>query len=445
MTTHLINCRSEAGEAFNLTIEKGVVLERTVTDGKQAAPEGSCRIEDVTGDLDGYSVIDCHGELIVPALIDGHIHSRDPGFTAKEDWQTLAQSSFKGGVVAVADMPNTMPPMMTEPEIVAKAEIAAKSGLDFGLYLGVGKGNIDQIGALLDRKDLPLCGAKIYYGQSTGDLMYENLQRLGESLPETDRLLSFHSEDQCYIDKAFLEENGAELDFSSHDQFKLHSKIRSASAAMSSTRKILEWGKVLGRSIHIAHLSTPEEADAIIEARADGVKVTTEVAPHHLIFSIDDYDRLGPWIKMNPPVRTKEQRDRLRAHFAAGSIEAYATDHAPHLKSEKHQTRYKDCPSGVPSIEFFGPLLLTLADELNMPLAQAIDLAATKPASLFGFPQLGRLEKGYKASLLWIQKDSWQITPDTIEAKCGWSPYEGMTMTHKVAATFKDGELKYRA
>lgn len=445
MTTRLLNCKDEKGEAFALVIDNGVVsLRESLPDCNQPVPPGAVALQDIKGDLENYETIDCQGELIIPALIDGHVHSRDPGFTAKEDWHSLAQSSFKGGVVAVADMPNTMPPMMTEPEIVAKAEIASASGIDFGLYLGVGKNNIDLIGPLLDRTDLPLCGAKIYYGQSTGDLMYENLEHLGRNLPQTDRLLSFHSEDQCYIDKAFLEENGTELNFTSHDQFRLHSKIRSASAAMSSTRKILDWGKDLGRSIHIAHLSTPEEADAIIEARAAGHKVTTEVAPHHLIFAIPDYDRLGPWIKMNPPVRTAEQRDRLRQQFADGHIEAFATDHAPHLKSEKNQTRYKDCPSGVPAIEFFTPLLLTLADELNMPLARAIEVGASQPAKLFGFPKLGRLEKGHAASLLWIQKSSWQITSDTIEAKCGWSPYEGMTMNYKVAATFKDGELKYR-
>lgn len=444
MTT-IINAKSETGERFHLTLKGGMIKDRETALNALAAPEGAVGIEEVTGDLEHYSTIDAHDELILPALIDGHIHSRDPGFTAKEDWQTLAASSFKGGVVAVADMPNTMPPMMTEPEIVAKAEIASASGLDFGLYLGVGKDNIDLIGPLLDRKDLPLCGAKIYYGQSTGELMYENLERLGKSLPDTDRLLSFHSEDQCYIDKAFLAENGTELNFSSHDQFRLHSKIRSAQAAMSSTRKILDWGRDLGRSIHIAHLSTPEEADAIVAARAAGVKVTTEVAPHHLIFAIADYDRLGPWIKMNPPVRTTEQRDRLRAMFAEGHIDAFATDHAPHLKSEKEQTRYKDCPSGVPAIEFFTPLLLTLADELNMPLAQAVAVGAANPASLFGFPQLGRLEPGYKASLVHIKKEPWTITTADIKAKCGWSPYEGMTMAYKVAATFKDGLLKYRS
>lgn len=445
MTTTLFNCRSETGARFNLTIAGSAITGREPAAESASAPETALAIEDVTGDLSDHKLIDCHDELIIPALIDGHIHSRDPGFTAKEDWQSLAASAFKGGVVAVADMPNTMPPMMTEPEIIAKAEIASASGLDFGLYLGVGKGNIDQIGPLLDRSDLPLCGAKIYYGQSTGELMYDDLERLGQSLPKTDRLLSFHSEDQCYIDKAFLEENGTELNFSSHDQFRLHSKIRSASAAMSSTRKILAWGKDLGRSIHIAHLSTPEEAEAIVEARAKGVKVTTEVAPHHLIFAIPDYDRLGPWIKMNPPVRTAEQRDRLRAMFAAGHIDAFATDHAPHLKSEKQQTRYRDCPSGVPAIEFFAPLLLTLADELNMPLAQAIEVGAAKPASLFGFPKLGRLEPGYQASLVHIKKQPWAITADTIAAKCGWSPYEGMTMAYQVAATFKDGQLKFRS
>lgn len=445
MTTKLINCLSETGQRFNLTIKGGVITGRDDIAGDQAAPEGAVRIEDVAGDLADHAVVDAHGELILPALIDGHLHSRDPGFTAKEDWPSLAKSAFKGGVVAVSDMPNTMPAMMDEATTLQKAEIASASGLDFTFYLGVGKDNIEQIATLLQRSDLPLCGAKVYYGQSTGNLMYDNLERLGKAMPPGDHLLTFHSEDQSFIDKIALQENDTELVCSRFDQFRMHSKIRSTESAISSTQKILDWSKACGQRVHIAHLSTPEEGDAIIAARAEGVKVTTEAAPHHLVFSTDDYDRLGPWIKMNPPVRSAQQRDRLRAMFAAGHIEAFATDHAPHLKSEKERTRYKECPSGVPAIEFFTPLLLTLADELNMPLAQAVQLGSTNPASLFGFPKLGRLEPGYKASLVQIKKESWTITKDTIQAKCGWSPYEGMTMTYKVAATFKDSQLKYRS
>ncbi|MEZ4741016.1 MAG: amidohydrolase family protein [Bdellovibrionota bacterium] len=387
--------------------------------------------------------IDCKAELILPAAIDVHVHSREPGFSHKEDWMTLSNAAFKGGVVAVCDMPNTLPPTMSRADIEEKAHIAQKSKLAFKLYLGVGKANIGSLKNILSDPSLPLCGLKVYYGQSTGELMYDDLETLAKALPENMRgVLTFHSEDQCRIDH-----NEKELltGYNSKDDslpYELHSKIRSSDSAWQSTKVILEWAKKWQQPVHIAHISTPAEMELIEEARQGGLHVTAEVAPHHLIFSTDDYEHLGPLLKMNPPVRSPEEVHELRNYFAKGLIDYFATDHAPHTLVEKNQP-YKLCPSGVPSIEYFWPLLLLLADQTGLSPVQTLQMGAAKAAIPFGFSSLGKLEVGYDASFVWISRQTQTIRNKEVVSKCRWSPYDGMELPYTVCATWHKGQLVY--
>ena len=145
---------------------------------------------------------DACGDFLLPAMTDIHVHTRDPGFTNKEDWQTFAASCLKGGVTAACDMPNTIPNTMDQESIEVKRQKAAGIPIHHKFYLGVGAGNIDKVGELLENNRDILCGLKVYYGQSTGELMYSDLEKLGDSLPNPMvGLLTFHSEDQCHIDK----------------------------------------------------------------------------------------------------------------------------------------------------------------------------------------------------------------------------------------------------
>lgn len=388
--------------------------------------------------------LDVGGDFLLPGMIDAHVHSRDPGFPRKETWQTLAAGAYKGGVIGVCDMPNTKPPTMDRVEILDKAARAEACGLDFRLFLGVGGANIDRLRPLMEDVSLPLAGLKVYYGQSTGELMYADLMRLGQSLPyPCSRALVFHSEDQCAIDDNMGRHSCEEC--GTPGSFRVHSAIRSSAAAHASTRVILEWAQQQHRPVHIAHLSTPVEVDLIEEARARGVMVTSEVAPHHLMFDTDDYDRLGGYLKMNPPVRSPDEVRHLNQMFGDGRIEVYATDHAPHTRAEKETTNYAQCPSGVPGVEFFVPTLLTLADRNGLPMSRAIAMGAETPARLFGFgPNVGRLAPGCEANLVWVRRRDWIVPATEVASACGWTPYAGMTLRYDVLATWHRGRLVFR-
>jgi len=447
----LMNARLLTGEWVSLALEpgsssipgkiQGVVVES----GAVRPAAGSMSLRQVTdfAALGPGTQVDAEGMTIVPAAIDAHIHAREPGLEHKETWSTVALGAFRGGVICVADMPNTKPPTMTRDAVLQKARCAAASGVDFRFWLGVGKSNVSGIAELLADESLPLAGLKVFYGQSTGDLMFADLDALERHLPQSgaarEKTIVFHSEDQCAIDhnadilRAEIAKNP-----DSRRDFRLHSRIRSSAAALSSTRIILDWAVRTKRPAHIAHVSTPGEIEMINEAKARGARVTGEVAPHHLLFSIDDYDRLGPWIKINPPVRSRAEVDALRKLVGAGLVDIFATDHAPHTKEEKAKD-IEGCPSGAPALEYFYPLLLRIMADTGLAPAKALDMVTTAPAQLLGLHSGPRIAVGERIDLVAIDRRAAPARHDEVVSKCGWTPYDGMSLPCRVIATWKSG------
>ncbi len=384
------------------------------------------------------AIYDAAGAILVPAAIDAHVHSRDPGLTHKETWETLARAAFRGGVTAVCDMPNTLPPTMSREAVLQKAEIAAASGVRFRLQLGIGAGNVRDVAGLLADPSLPLCSLKVFYGKTTGDLLYDDLEELGRLLPpEKAKLLVFHSEDQCTVDHNHARLKNR-LESSAKRDFVVHSEIRSSAAAHASTRAILAWAVSWGGPVHLAHVSTPLEVELVAEARAKGARVTCEVAPHHLLFSTDDYARLGSLVKMNPPLRSPAEVTALQRLFGQGAIEVFATDHAPHTLAEKAQAVGK-APSGVPGVEHFYQLLFHCARRFGLADEKALAMATSAPAALFGFPELGTLAAGKAADFVRLRFAPHVLRGEEVVSKCGWTPYDGLSVPCDVTATFCRG------
>lgn len=433
----VINARTISGHLVSFDINSGLLrnfkeLADTVT---SASVRPLVDLRDAAADT---GVFDAGGALILPAGIDAHVHSRDPGLTHKETWVTLARGAWRGGVTTVLDMPNTIPATMTREAVIAKAQIAAASGLRFGLQLGVGSSNINHIADLLCDPALPIHALKVFYGKTTGELMYDDLLTLGRSLPDDgSKMIVFHSEDQCTVDcnHARLKDR---LSSQKKSDFVVHSEIRSSAAAHASTRAILEWAASYRRPVHIAHVSTPLEVELVQEAKARGLPVTCEVCPHHLLFSTEDYARLGGLVKMNPPLRSLAEVEELRRLFGLGLIDVWATDHAPHTWEEK-QLDVGRSPSGVPAIEYFYPLLFACSQMTGLALADAVKMASSTPARLFGFPDLGELADGYAADFVLMREQPWQVCQEEVVSKCGWTPYDKLTLPLDVHATWSRG------
>ncbi|MEO1279931.1 MAG: amidohydrolase family protein, partial [Planctomycetota bacterium] len=289
-------------------------------------------------------IIDATGLHLLPGVVDHHVHFRDPGLTHKEDLHTASLACAKGGVTSFVEMPNTVPPAITQAEIDHKLELGSqKSVVNYGFYIAASTDNLD---ALINAKRV--AGIKIFIGSSTGNLYVDDQETLEAIFAKTTLPICAHCEDEPTV-----QANAARLDGGRtvHD----HSRIRDHEAAIRCTTRACDLATRHNHRFHVLHVSTAQELD-IIKAHA-GV-VTGEACPHHLWFSVDDYDRLGTRIQMNPAVKNREDVAALWQGLREGTLCAVVTDHAPHTLEEKAQP-YPKSPSGLPAIENSLALMLT--------------------------------------------------------------------------------------
>ncbi|MFC7097073.1 dihydroorotase [Halobaculum marinum] len=361
-------------------------------------------------ETDADEVVDCDGAHLLPGAIDAHVHFREPGFAHKEDWHTGSRSAAAGGVTTVVDQPNTEPPTVTGAAVDQKADLAAKSLVDFGINGGV-TADWDP-DSLFERPIFAL--GEVFLADSTGDMGIEAdlfADAVARAASE-DTVVTVHAEDADLFDESTRERDDADA----------WSAFRTAEAEAAAVERALEVGADSAAAIHIAHTSTPEGVDAASDAGA-----TCEVTPHHLFLSRDDLDELGTFGRMNPPLRSAERREAVFERVADGTVDIVATDHAPHTRAEKDASIW-DAPSGVPGVETMLPLLLNEVREGTLTLERVRDLVAANPARIFDVAGKGRVAEGTDADLVLVDlDDARQIRGDDLHSKCEWTPFEGRT------------------
>ena len=230
-----------------------------------------------------------------------------------------------------------------------------------------------------------------------------------------------------------------------------HPEIRSREACIASSQLAIRLAKETGARLHIAHVTTKEELKTLescaqpLPALTGGVgggSVSFEVCVPHLLFTDEDYKTLGTRIKCNPAVKTREDREALRAALNDGRIMVIGTDHAPHLLSEK-EGGCKRAVSGMPMVQFSLPAMLGLVEEGVLPITRMVELMCHNPARLFHIAERGFIREGMKADLTLVRRQPWTLTQDLIVSRCGWSPLEGHTFPWRVEQTYCNGRLIY--
>lgn len=357
---------------------------------------------------DGESVRPANGNLLLPGMIDTHVHFREPGFPHKETWETGSKSAAAGGVTTVVDQPNTDPPTVTGEAFDEKHHLAEKSLVDFGLNGGVTPGWKPE--QLLSRPLFAL--GEVFLADSTGDMGIDT-ELFAEALARaTDHgtTVTVHAEDADRFDEIALDRNETDA----------WSAFRTAEAEIAAVERATEIAQSADARIHIAHTSTPEGIDRATEAG-----MTCEVTPHHLFLSREDCERLGTLSRMNPPLRSESQRRAVYERMQDGTVDMIATDHAPHTREEKDASIW-EAPSGVPGVETALPLLLEEARRDRVSYERVRDLTAANPARVFDLPRKGRIEAGRDADLVLVNPDAArEITARDLHSNCGWTPFEG--------------------
>lgn len=383
-------------------------------------------------------IIDATGCYLLPGVIDEHVHFREPGLTHKADIETESRAAAAGGVTSVMDMPNTNPQTTTLEALNEKfALLAEKSAVNYSCYFGATNNNYPLF-AQLDKHRV--CGVKLFMGSSTGNMLVDRMASLRNIFGGTDLLIAAHCEDQGIIKEntdKYKTEYGDDIPLS------FHPAIRSNEACYRSSELAVQLAKEADARLHIMHISTAKELSLFSQAPLMKKKITAEACVSHLLFTEEDYPVLGARIKCNPAVKTAEDRKALQEAVNNGLIDTIATDHAPHLLSEKEGGALK-AMSGMPMIQFSLVSMLELVDEGIFSIEKIVEKMSHSPARLYEIQNRGFIHKDYQADLVLVRPDSkWTVTRDCILSKCKWSPLEGHVFNWKIEKTFVNGHLLY--
>jgi len=370
----------------------------------------------VTGDAG--EVIDAQGLTVLPGVIDSQVHFREPGLEHKEDLESGTRAAALGGVTAIFEMPNTNPSTLTAADLEEKLKRAkGRAWTDHAFFMGSSEENAHELDEL---ELLPGCsGVKIFMGSSTGSLLVEDDEALTEVLRHGRRRVSIHAEDEARLrERMPMVRDGAPV--------AMHSEWRDVETAVRATQRIIRIARAAGRRIHVLHISTAEEVPLLAAAKD---VATMEATPQHLTLAAPDcYDRLGSYAQMNPPIREARHRDGLWQAVQSGVVDVIGSDHAPHTAEEKARD-YPKSPSGMPGVQTLLPLLLNHMAEGRLTLQRLVDLTSAGPQRIFGIEGKGRIALGYDADFTLVDlKAERVVEQDWLASKCGWSPFEGMTI-----------------
>ncbi len=371
--------------------------------------------------------VDCRGLHILPGVIDSQVHFREPGLVHKEDLETGSRAAVLGGVTSVFEMPNTDPTTTSGEALADKLRRAqGRMHCDFAFWVG---GTHDNVADIPELERLPgAAGIKVFMGSSTGRLLVADDAGVLTILKKTRRRAAFHSEDEQRLEERKpLRVAG---DPSSHPVW------RDESAALRSTERLVRLAREARAQVHVLHVSTAKEMEFLALAKD---AASCEATPHHLTLSAEDYPRLGTKVQMNPPVRGPEHREGIWRGVSQGVVDVVGSDHAPHTLEEKARP-YPASPSGMTGVQTLVPIMLDHVSAGKLSLQRFVDLTSAGPQRIFGIVGKGRIAAGYDADFTIVDlkrretiRDSW------IASRCGWTPYDGKSVTGWPVGTFVRG------
>jgi dihydroorotase len=417
-----------------------MVNDGRILDGDLLIRRG--RIEQIAAEIsvpENARVLDAEGRTLIPGMIDDQVHFREPGATHKGDMQSESRAAVAGGITSFMDMPNTNPQTTTRAALEDKYLIAEdRSSANYAFYLGATNDNVEEIAAL-DPKQA--CGVKVFMGASTGNMLVNNEKALEAIFKEAPILVATHCEDTPtiqHLEAVYREKYGEDVPMSCHPE------IRSAEACYLSSSMAVGLAKRYGTRLHVLHLTTAREMELFEPGPLDNKMITAEACVHHLYFDDRDYENKGSFIKCNPAVKSKADRDAIRKALVEDRIDVVATDHAPHTLEEKLDSYFK-APAGLPLVQWALPMMFELYHERLISLEQLVEKTSHGPARLFNVSERGYLREGYWADLTLVDLNNpHRVERGDVLYKCGWSPMEGERLRSRITATFVNGQIAYR-
>lgn len=382
---------------------------------------------------------DLHGLLVLPGLIDEHVHLRDEGKAYKEDFASGTSAAAAGGFTTVLDMPNNDPVTMSAGRLRNRMELASRRILvNVGFYSEFPKAPPE----LKDIVGQGAIGFKLFLGNRVGGLNIDDdaaIKDACKAVAEVKVPLAVHAEDHTMLASAEAKLKQAHK-ASNADYLRAHTET----AELKAIQRLLKLSEGTDVHLHFCHISTKEGLAAISEAKKLERKVTCEVTPNHLMLSSDDLQRYGSLVIIAPPLRDRTHVDALWRGLEDSSVDTLGSDHAPHTLEEKMASSVWDVKPGIPGLEVTLPLVLTMVRKNRLTLNQVVSLLAEKPAEIYGLTDRGLLEAGKNADLTIIDYNSQtKIDASKFKSKAKFSPYSGWDVYGKVAKTIVNGQVVY--
>jgi dihydroorotase len=415
-----------------------------VNDGKITAldilTDGE-RIEKIASSIETKAKtieINGEGKYLLPGAIDDQVHFREPGLTHKATIHTESRAAVAGGVTSFMEMPNTVPNALTLELLEDKYAIASGTSLaNYSFFMGTSNSNAEEVLKINDRKK-DICGVKIFMGASTGNMLVDSHTALDKIFRESELLIATHCEDERIIRNNYERIKKEKGTLTATD----HPLIRSEEACFESSLTAIQFAKKYNSRLHILHISTEKELQLFGNMLPLKEKrITAEVCVHHLHFTADDYERLGYKIKCNPAIKAPNNKEALWEALLDDRLDVIATDHAPHLLTEK-EGDYEHAHAGLPLVQH--PLLLMLHyyKQGRISLEKIVEKMSHAVAECFQIKDRGYIQEGYFADMVMVDMNKpFTVTKEGLFYKCGWSPLENFIFPASIDKTWVNGNL----
>ena len=382
--------------------------------------------------------INGEGKHLFPGVIDDQVHFREPGFTHKATIASESKAAVAGGVTSFMEMPNTIPNALSAELLEEKYAIAARnSPANYSFFMGTSNSNAEEVLKMNARKN-EVCGVKIFMGASTGNMLVDSHSALDRIFRESELLIATHCEDERIIRQNYERLKNEKGELTPAD----HPLVRDEHACFESSLIAIQFAKKYDSRLHILHISTERELQLFSNMLPLKEKrITAEVCVHHLHFTADDYEALGYKIKCNPAIKASNNKEALWKGLLDDRLDVIATDHAPHLLSEKDGP-YEKAHAGLPLVQH--PLLLMLHYHKagRLSLEKIAEKMSHAVADCFMIKDRGYIREGYFADLVVVDThEPTTVSKENILYKCGWSPLENFSFPASINKTFVSGNM----
>lgn len=408
-------------------------------------------ITDATDIPEAKEVLDLGGQYLIPGTIDTHMHVRDPGHTERGNFYTETMAAAAGGITTILEHPISVPPQYNIEILEKRIERAdIQCVVDFAFYGAAGAEFADQITKLAEDGRIVAFKTFLHAAPEGREQEFKGLTMANNAelyigmkeLAKTGKIAAFHAEDNDMI-----QHNIDEMRKEGKTSAKYHCLSRPTVTEVVSIERVLGFAKETGARVEIAHISTPEGMELLKKAKSDGMDVYAETCPHYLFLTEEDVEKFGPFAKCNPPLRSKEQSEKLWDYINDGTVDYMGSDHSPFLLEEKtrgNEDIFK-AVAGFPGADLRLPLMLDAVQEGKTTLKKVVELLAENPAKCFGiYPQKGTIQVGSDADFAVFTLDRSMVVDkekNYSHAKAIAIPYDGKTLKCQVTETIVRGRV----